>query len=137
MTDPRITAATSLEELIQALREIEMECDAAGEPDLTDYTSLPVYGGTEPHKTTEIWSWDATRLLVGSCLADFRIISRESRLPIWRVENTQSGCILGEYHAEDEQGALDAMARDAGYRDHAEACEVAGAGEIAVTLLYP
>jgi hypothetical protein len=43
----------------------------------------------------------------------------------FKIENTVSGTVIGEFDADDEQDALDAMAREAGYRDHAEACEVA------------
>lgn len=53
----------------------------------------------------------------------------------FRIENTVSGLILGDYFAADEAGALDAMARDAGYADFEASCEVAPvrAGELIVT----
>ena len=53
----------------------------------------------------------------------------------YRIENTRSGIILGDYEAETKEAALDAMARDAGYADYAEAQEVAppAEGEILVT----
>ena len=50
----------------------------------------------------------------------------------WSIENRVSGVELGVYEGETREAALDAMARDAGYRDYAEACEVS-AGELTVT----
>lgn len=51
------------------------------------------------------------------------------------ITNTISGVELGAYEGAAAAEALDAMARDAGYSDYAECCEVAPAsnGEIAVT----
>lgn len=41
-----------------------------------DWTSLPTFGGDEPADTGEVWSWDATRLLVGSCPDDLALVDR-------------------------------------------------------------
>lgn len=41
-----------------------------------DWTSLPSFGGAEPSSTEGVWSWDETRLLVGTCTADLEIIER-------------------------------------------------------------
>ncbi len=44
----------------------------------------------------------------------------------YRIENQHSGVDMGIFDGETEEDALDAMARDAGYADYAEACEVTG-----------
>lgn len=54
----------------------------------------------------------------------------------YNIFNTLSGVSLGTYEADSEAGALDAMARDAGYADYAEANDVAPSapGEIMVEI---
>ena len=58
-------------------------------------------------------------------------------MALYRIENTRSGVVLGEYEGDTAENALDTMARDAGYADYAACCEVAPVadGEILVTLL--
>ena len=42
----------------------------------TNLDGLPTFGGSAPEDTTEVWSWDAERLLVGACVADLEIVDR-------------------------------------------------------------
>jgi hypothetical protein len=42
-----------------------------------DWDSLETFGGEEPEDTLEIWSWDETRLIIGSCPNDIKIVSRD------------------------------------------------------------
>lgn len=46
----------TLDALLDALRSGEIELD----------DSLPTYGGDEPRGTDLVWSWDESRLLVGT-----------------------------------------------------------------------
>lgn len=46
-------------------------------------------------------------------------------MPRYQITNTASGAYLGEYEADSEDAALDAMARDAGYADYASIPEAA------------
>jgi hypothetical protein len=56
-----------LDELFEAMRSGRIDC----------FDELPTYGGTEPDDTSGVWSWDATRAIVGNCAGDIEIISRE------------------------------------------------------------
>ena len=46
---------------------------AHGDP---DWTGLPTFGGEAPDDTRGIWSWDETRLIVGTCADDLEIMER-------------------------------------------------------------
>lgn len=41
-----------------------------------DWTDLPTFGGEAPRDTAGIWSWDATRLLVGDDARSLGIVER-------------------------------------------------------------
>jgi hypothetical protein len=47
-------------------------------------------------------------------------------MPIYSITSKTSGADLGTFHAADERHALDAMVRDAGCDDFADACERSG-----------
>ncbi|MCR2832166.1 hypothetical protein NR402_18180 [Acidithiobacillus ferrooxidans] len=53
----------------------------------------------------------------------------------YQIENARSGIVLGTYDADTPAQALDLLAKDAGYKDYADAQEVAPAvpGEIVVS----
>lgn len=53
-------------------------------------------------------------------------------MPRYEISSGITSQSLGVYEAEDEQGALDAMARDAGYQDYADATRQVGDGDLIV-----
>lgn len=58
---------TNLNELFDALKERTVELD----------DDLPTFGGSEPDCTLEVWSWNSTHLIVGTCADDIEVLSRE------------------------------------------------------------
>ena len=68
-------SATTLEELLELLRDAKAEAPEVVES--CDLSNLPTFGGEWPADTSEVWSWDADRLLVGTCIADMHIVDRE------------------------------------------------------------
>jgi hypothetical protein len=72
MTTPKpLRSATSLDALLAILSG-----PAGRELPERGWTRLPTFGGEEPERTTGVWSWDADRLLVGTCSTDLRIVRR-------------------------------------------------------------
>ena len=47
-------------------------------------------------------------------------------MPTYSITSRTSGYHIGTYDADSREAALDAMSREAGYANHAEACEVTG-----------
>ena len=62
------TLWADLDALLDAMRE---RCEI-----LPCWDDLPSYGGEAPDNTVEVWSWDADRLIVGTCADDVEIIAR-------------------------------------------------------------
>lgn len=52
----------------------------------------------------------------------------------YQIHNSKSGTIIGVFAGATEAEALEAMARDAGYRSYAECCEVAPVAEGQIVL---
>lgn len=64
---------TSLDELLEAMRN--------SDPRVMDdhgqwRTNLPTFGGAEPAPICGVWSWDADRIIYGSCAGDVWILAR-------------------------------------------------------------
>ena len=69
------TAGTQEEGQIHALDDLLSVLKLDGYLD-ADMDDLPTFGGAEPLVTSRAWSWDETRLLVGTCGDDFEIVER-------------------------------------------------------------
>ena len=57
-------------------------------------------------QTIEIYSWDATRLLVADG-SNWEIVDREPTLSLYRITDAASGGVTVDYYAADAQAALD------------------------------
>lgn len=68
-TQQKVAACTDLDDLLDVLTEMDDSRDV-------DMTSLPTFGGTEPNSTLGVWSWDATRMIVGTG-SDYEIVERD------------------------------------------------------------
>lgn len=54
------------------------------------WDDLPTFGGRDIEDTTGVWSWDAERMLVGSCATELEIVSRRERLALLTVDEENS-----------------------------------------------
>ena len=86
----KIKGAQNLDELIAGLRAFETACknNASAEEECealdqenemrvrVDMTGLPTFGGEAPADTSGVWSWSASRLLVGACISEMQIVAR-------------------------------------------------------------
>lgn len=69
-----MTTFTTLDELYQAM----LDSDPATLDQHGQFSSsLPLFGGEELADTGCVWSWDETRLIVGTCRANLQIVNRE------------------------------------------------------------
>lgn len=75
--NPTVSAPTTLEQLQDYLRAGTLWDGAPLKHGEIDMTSLPTFGGAELLIAGGAWSYDATRLLVGTCAADLEIIDRQ------------------------------------------------------------
>ncbi|MHA1572839.1 MAG: hypothetical protein ACTSX8_02495 [Alphaproteobacteria bacterium] len=70
-----VRALEKREEVAPATLTELMDAVVDGRVELTD--DMPSFGGEEPDCTAEVWSWDATHLLVGTHAGDLAIVTRE------------------------------------------------------------
>jgi hypothetical protein len=75
-TDPRITFAQTLEQLLQAVTTLHEE-HGEDANDMYDDMALPTFGGPPVDKSGGAFSWDPERVLVGDEITTAEIITRE------------------------------------------------------------
>lgn len=91
----RINAATSMDDPCDILNAIEAEVEERTEAfvpsvgDLVDLAALPTFGGTEPERTSEVWSWDERRILTADGAE-------------WKIED-RCNCGEAAWHCQCEQ----------------------------------
>lgn len=59
--------APTLDQLFASLKDRAQEL----------HDDLPTFGGEAPARTDGVWSWDATRAIVGECVDDLQIVPRD------------------------------------------------------------
>ncbi len=114
-TIQKMLDAKNLDDLLTVLLSLPEELTAREEQTLTH---LPTFGGRAgPGDTTDVWSWDATRLLIGNTRgnARFSIIPRHT---FHEVVIKKSSGGFGEYEVGDlgdayaDESDLEKMMRD-------------------------
>jgi len=62
--------------LVSSLREL-FDLMKADHPSVGPWDNLPTFGGADPRNTAEVWSWNETHAIVGTCSSDINIESRD------------------------------------------------------------
>lgn len=70
-----VSAATSLDELVRVLNTAQPEQGGQTHAEEHLMTHLPTFGGEDVRDTHNVWSWDATRMIVQQS-EGFRIVPR-------------------------------------------------------------
>jgi hypothetical protein len=76
--DEYVDAPETLDELFDIMRNEQLWEDAPLADGRLDWTRLPSFGGKEPEDTSEIWSWDETRMIVGRGFDEIEIVDRDA-----------------------------------------------------------
>tara|TARA_B100000745_G_C20070223_1_gene365298 strand:+ start:306 stop:521 length:216 start_codon:yes stop_codon:yes gene_type:complete len=66
----------NLDELLELMISDHPSAMCAQDPEAWS-TDLPTFGGEGPACTLGVWSWDETRLLIGTCNDDLEIVRRK------------------------------------------------------------
>lgn len=74
-----IETITTLDELYSAMRSGD---------DVGPWDSLPTFGGDDVEHTDRVWSWDARRMIVGTCADDLEIVPRLDVIVAYRVQHS-------------------------------------------------
>lgn len=86
MTQTNIDNIANLDQLLAYLADLSDD-----ENDRVDWASLPTFGGPDVDDTDGVWSWDATRMLVGTCRDDLEIIPREDVVLTAQIAGRDNG----------------------------------------------
>lgn len=98
-----IATAVDLDDLRQVLEDIEYNAPADVRADI-DYSALPTFGGLDIADTTDIWSWDASRVLVCDTKGDGRTT--------WSLRNRCTVTVANPWTGAMVDIDLDAMTND-------------------------
>lgn len=60
---------TTLDDLYNAMRAGQITAD---------WDNLPTFGGADIDDTHGVWSWDADRMIVGTCADDLEVVPRQA-----------------------------------------------------------
>ena len=86
-----MTNVNSLDALLSAIKAGQFDYSPEATPQeiedgvapQANWEDMPKFGGDEPFSTREVWSWDETRVMVGTCKSDMEILDRDDGGAWW------------------------------------------------------